>query len=377
MGFFERLIAWFKSLFGLDAPKQLTAADKDRIRNNEIKGLEDVEGAENIHVHGTGDNAKIVRSSGKADLVEEDGESQWVSRVDYDVPRASWADDWGPAASAEDKLVEFSYHEHEFDKIRAGDPDAAEKKLREFGYRDVGHFFTVRGTMLKYSGTPQGPNVGDCILDSQAYMSAVLKSHAKAREAEQAAVAKANPELLAPVEGVSVEMYAQLAARMAQGLPQDQLLAALAQHGVDYPAWERAQVVWVDRMSKDLSGTITTIYSKAFMSSGSGQFAGAGAASAATGFDGTAAKGGEPISFDRFCEVDGAMSAWSKTGQDVNALLKSQFNMTAADYSMASTWWWSQITADLSKMPAYDAKKAEFEKKYSGPVQKHDQDIQF
>ncbi len=376
MGFIERIIAWFKSLFGM-GPAQLTAADKEQIRNAEIQGLEDVEGAENIHVHGTGANAKIVRSSGKADLVEEDGESQWVNRVSYEVPRASWVDDWGPVVTADDKVVEFSYHEHEFDKTRAGDPDAAEKKILGFGYRDVGHFYVVRGTMLKYSGTPTGEHVGDCILQSQEYMSAVLKAHAKAREAEQAAVAKANPELLAPVEGVSVEMYAQLAARMAQGLPQDQLLAALAQHGVDYPAWEKAQAVWIDRMSKDTTGTIGTLYSKAFMNSGAGQFAAAGAATAATGFDGTAAKGGEPISFDKFCEVDGAMSAWSKTGQDVNAMLKSQFDMTAADYSMASTWWWSQITADMSKMPAYDKKKADFEKKYSGPVQKHDQDIQF
>jgi hypothetical protein len=376
MGFFGRFISWLMSLFG-GGSKQLSAADKEKIFNSEVKGLEDVEGAEHIHVHGTGENARILRSSGKADLIEDGGSAQWVNRVSYDVPRANWADDWGPCANAADKLVEFSYHERAFDKIRAGDPDAAEQKIREFGYRDVGHFFYVRGTMLKYAATPQGPNVGDAILQSQEYMTAVLKADAKARDEEQAATAKANPELLAPVEGVSVEMYAQLAARMAQGLPQDQLMAALAQHGVDYPAWERAQQVWIDRMSKDLTGTIGTIYSKAFMSSGQGQYSAAGAATAATGFNGTAAAGGEPMPFDRFCEIDGAMSAWSKTGQDVNALLKSQFNMTAADYSMASTWWWSQITADLSKMPAYDAKKAEYEKKYSGPVQRHDQDIQF
>ncbi len=76
-------------------------------------------------------------------------------------------------------------------------------------------------------------------------MDAVDSSGAAARqrdEEQKAEIAK-NPGLLEPVDGVSVEMYAQPAAAMAQGLAQDALMKRLAEHGVDYPGWERAQKV--------------------------------------------------------------------------------------------------------------------------------------
>lgn len=75
-------------------------------------------------------------------------------------------------------------------------------------------------------------------------------------------------------------------------------------------------------MSKDTTATIATIYGKAFMQSGQGQYDGAAQSAAATNWDGSAAAGAEPIPFETLCEIQGAMSAWAKTGQDVNALLK-------------------------------------------------------
>jgi hypothetical protein len=189
-------------------------------------------------------------------------------------------------------------------------------------------------------------------------------------------MAAANPELLAPVEGVTVELYAQIAARIAQGLPQPELMQLLAQHKLDYPTWERASKVWNDRMSKDTTATIATIYGKAFMGSGQGQFGGAAQAAAGTNWNGSAAGGAEPIPFEKVCEIQGAMSAWSKSGKDVNALLKKQFNMVAADWSAANTWWLTQLMADIPRFDVYNKKCGEYEKKY-GESLGSDDDIKF
>ncbi len=383
MGFFERIIDWIMSLFGggKKQPAQLSAGDKAQIQKNAIQGLDEVEGAEHIKVHGTGDGARVIKQVDGAALVEDDGEQQWVDQVNKEIPRDRWVDEWGPLASIADRegrLVEFLYQEKNFDMTRDGDPLAAEQKLLGYGYRDVGHFYRVRGTVLKHYGTPHGPNVDDAVFSSQEVMTAGMKAASKMHGDTMQATAAANPELLAPVEGVSVELYAQIAARVAQSIPQDELLALLAQHGLDYVTWDRASKVWNDRMSKDTTATIATIYGKAFMNSGQGQFGAAGQAYAATGFDGTAAKGPEPIPFEKMCEIAGAMSAWSKTGQDVNALLKQRFDMVAADYSSVSTWWLSQLTADLSRFDEYNRKMEHYEKQYMGAAAKpQDNDLQF
>ena len=370
-------MGFFKKLFGGDAPEAAKQVG-DAAQSEAVEGMDEVEGAENVSVHGESDDAKIVKKTPGADLVEEDGETQWVDRVNTDVPRASWKDVWGPLAKIpqDKRLEEFCMHQRVFDMARQGDPLEAEKKLLGYGYECVGQYFHVNATILKHFATPHGPNVGDAVIDSQQYMNAVMRADARIRDADQAKAAAANPELLAPVEGVTVELYAQIAARIAQGMQQPELMKLLAQHKLDYPTWDRAQKVWNDRMSKDTTFTITNIYSKAFMTSGQGQFAGAAAAAAGTNWNGSAAGGKEPMPFDKVCEIQGAMSAWSKSGKDVNALLKKHFNMVAADWSAASTWWMTQLMADIPRFDVYNKKCEQYEKKY-GESLGSDNDIKF
>lgn len=84
-------------------------------------------------------------------------------------------------------------------------------------------------------------------------------------------------ELLAPVEGVTVESYASCAAAAAQGLPPEQFLKVLADHGMDPVKWDRVNVEWTDRMSKDASMTIMQFYGNAFQAAAHGDFGSAGA----------------------------------------------------------------------------------------------------
>ena len=69
---------------------------------------------------------------------------------------------------------------------------------------------------------------------------------------------------------------------------------------------------------------------------------------------------------EKCCEIQGAMSAWSKTGQDVNAMLAKTFHMNAQDFSAAHSWWLSQLTADLARFPRYNELCEHYEKQYMG-----------
>ena len=388
MDLIQKIIDFVLELIGIKqkAPPQLPAAPSrapdPSPRTSAIPGSEHIEGAENMQVRNVSESDpgyRLIKRSDGAELVEIDGEQSWANRINREVPREAWQDVWGPLARVPDaqRLEEFCLHSRQFDELQS-QPLEAEKKLLALGYKSVGEYFRVQATIHKYKGTPHGPNVEDCIIDSQEYVSAMMRADARLRDQNHAAVAAANPAMMAPVDGVTVEMYAKIAARVAQGIAQPDLMKLLASMNLDFSAWDRANKVWSDRMSKDTSGTIAGVYSKAFMNSGQGQFGGASQATAAMNFNGSAAGGGEPMPFDRCCEIQGAMSAWAKSGQDVNALLKKHFNMTASDFAAAHTWWLSQLTANIARFDEYTKKCAAYEAKYADAgAGKNDSDIEF
>jgi hypothetical protein len=361
-----RFVSWLLVLIGL---KKEATPDRQLVERNSLRGLEEVEGREHIRVFGAGADARVIRRTDGADLIGEGEEQQWVNTVDMDVPRAAWRDYWGPlAAIAHDqKLEEFVFHEHVFDFMRGtGDPLGAEQKLLSFGYASVGELYKVRATVLKHWAQATGPNVGDCVAGTtQVYTNAIMRAHQRRLEGERQSFVAGNAALMAPIDGVSLEQYAQISARAAQGMSQSELQGVLAGYGLDYAAWDRASRGWMDRMSKDTTGTIAQRYGQAFMTNGQGKYGASMQQAAAAGWGGTAAAGQAPVTFDKVCEIQGAMSAWSKSGHDVNAMLKKHFDMLATDWSAVSTWWMTQMMADTRKFDDYNRLCGEYERRWS------------
>jgi hypothetical protein len=151
--------------------------------------------------------------------------------------------------------------------------------------------------------------------------------------------------------------------RVKQG---EEWVALLAEHGLDLAKWERVQGVWTDRMSKDTSGAIAMAYSKAFGGAGAGQFGGAAAQGAAVMNLGSVVEAGgdEPVPFERLCEIQGAMTAWSNSGQDVNAMLKHSFDMNAQDWSSVSMWWMTKMQSDMALMQKYSELSDKYAEQY-------------
>jgi hypothetical protein len=342
-----------------------------------IRGMEHVSGVENIRVT----YGKAIKTERGATLVEDpdDKEQRWLNTWNRAISPSQWTDEWGPVAAKD--IDSFWHHKTEFDMLQSGDPLAAEQKIQGFGYRDVGHLFQVETTFLKHFGTPShGPQLDDMVWDADVVSKAAMAGAMRFNQSQQSAAIAANPELLAPVEGVDLETYATVAAAAASGLPQDQFAALLAKHGMDVPKWTRVNGAWTDRMSKDTSGAIAMAYSRAFGSAGQGQYGAAGAAGAATLGGGSvqAAAGGEPMPFERYCEIQGAMSAWSTNGLDVNAMLKHTFDMNAQDWSMASMWWMTHMQSDLSYFTKWEALTKKYEEQYGANANKGaDDDLAF
>ena len=291
---------------------------------------------------------------------------------------ANWKDEFGPLQK--DQINEFFFHHFEIEDAH-NDPAKKAQLLQQFRYRDEAHFKAVERTFLKYWGDGNPNDTLETYYWGSKATQAMMAGRMRQQAEKQKAQIASNPEMMAPIEGVSVELYAQMSAQQAKGLTQDQFVALLAQNGMDQAKFNRVSTGWIDRMSKDTTATVATVYGKAFSSAGQGQFGAGGAAGgqALQSFDGAgnvAGPGGaEPCTFEKYCEIMGAQSAWAKSGKDVNAMLKQQFNMTALDWSNLGSYWSTKMMADVSYAMRMGDMMNHYEKQYAQPSA--DADLKF
>ncbi len=369
MFFIQAIIDFFRKLFGMDdaAPAAAISSGTDNrsaVERN-VKGLENVQGAEHIQVKEANDENVIKRYDGAVLFRDEDdGEELWSSTVDLEIAKDQWQDVWGPLSGPDD-LGKFLFHETQFNLKMQGDALEAEEEIKGFGYKDPGEFFKVRVTMLKHKGEG-GPLLEDMVFTGDDVMRAAMEGgHMHVQNMAQKGL-EANPELLAPVDGVDLDTYAKLAANSASGMAEADFHKMLGEHGLDVAKWQKVNAEWTDRMSKDTSHAITTAYGKAFAMVGAGKHGAAGQAAGNVMYTTGAAGGDEPVSFEKYCEIQGAQTAWSNSGQDVNAMLKQVFDMTAVDWSTMSMWWMQKMQAEPSLWNKHSELTAKYEKQYGG-----------
>ena len=267
-------------------------------------------------------------------------------------------EDWGPLQPNE--LEDDFVHDILLQEA-VSDPARHQALLTQLGYRDAVHRAIVHRTFTRrhqaFLITAEGQQ-----LMSKAAMRAMNERGKLAVAAGQAS------GLLDPIEGVSLQVYANVQAKQANMQPAA-FQQLLAQHQMDQAKWERVQKGWIDKMSKDTTGAVATEYSKAFMSAGQGQYGAAGAAAAdAMGAGGIGvqapAAAAEPLSFEKYAEISGAMAAWSKQGKDISAGLDKHFKMTAQDFSNVSMYWSSKMMQDMSSFERLSQLSTKYEQQY-------------
>ncbi len=180
---------------------------------------------------------------------------------------------------------------------------------------------------------------------------------AAAQQQMQAMMSAALPTdspLLQPIEGVTVQTWAAVAATLSTlGDDRDAYHRTLAQHDLDATTYESAQAQWMLRMQSAhdpmAAAAIAQIYGAAFTE----------ARTAAAPSDGA-----EPCTLERYAELMGAQGAWASDGHDVNAMLQQTFGMTAAQYSDIGAYWSQRILSDVQLSVRLNELIPRFEEQY-------------
>lgn len=270
-------------------------------------------------------------------------------------------DEWGPLNPHQNpNALEDNWVHEQLLNEALREPERHASLLKTLGYRDPTHRAMVHNTFNRhyadFLSSPQGQQ-----LVTKAAMRAMNERMKYMTEAGAAG------GLLDPIEGVSIAIYGNLQVKQASASV-DEFNALLAQHQMDRPKWDRVAKGWLDRMTRDTTGVVATEYAKAF--AGQGQFGGMGAAAADNmaqgqmGLQGPSAAA-EPVSFEKYCEISGAMQAWSKQGKDISAGLHKYFQMTAMDFSNIGMYWSQKMMADLSMFDRQNQLQEHFEQKYA------------
>lgn len=154
--------------------------------------------------------------------------------------------------------------------------------------------------------------------------------------------------ILEPFEGISLEQWAGVNAKMASGTAIEE---AIKDIGADMPKWDRVNAEWLTRMRNDTSFTISTKYAAAFNTTATGNLGSGSGISA------------ESIPFEKYIESMVAQDVLGKQGRDAQDILKD-FGMTVADYSNVSSYWSGKMMSDFSLAGKMAQLDAEFRKKY-------------
>lgn len=273
----------------------------------------------------------------------KDGASRRMYAV-YGVPVG-----WGVNDA---ELEEFQERFQEIEEARSDEVDFA-SKLDDYGFLDEAHYLWVR-ERIEGGDKAQAAELQK-LLDAQ---TAQLKSELNARLTGELAGE------LVPVEGVTLEQWAWVQAKLASG--QD-LAGLLKTAGMDMPKWDRVSAEWNARMSRDQTASIATAYGQAFLATGAGPFGEAGKAAADALLDPSkkGVAGGDPISFERWIEIQEAQSAGVAQGKDAAAILAS-FGMTPADWGTVGGYWAQKFGANaMAMLDDYNRLTEKYRAKYA------------
>lgn len=237
-----------------------------------------------------------------------------------------------------------------------------EDAIRSLGFTDRDHWDLVTSYIAaKWSRFGTNDSGEEDVIVDDEFTNAAMKARMGQMAAAQAAAAAADPNLLAPVGGVTVEAWAGASATLA-GLGQtataQQVAEVLARFGMDKAKYDQANAGWAAKMQGDTTGAIATKFGEAF----------AAAQGQAGGWSNQQAGGSgpEPVSFDKFVEIMAAQGAWAEQGIDVNAQLRATFGIDAATYSRYASYWSPKMATDMALMRRYTQLEAQYKKKYAG-----------
>jgi len=149
--------------------------------------------------------------------------------------------------------------------------------------------------------------------------------------------------LLDPIKGISMEDWAVANAKIASGMPLDEVLKVL---GTEKPIWDEITNEWQARMQRDTTFAIAKVYGDAFTNpSISAKFA------TASGGNGAASTNSEVVEkvkndMDLYVKIMCHQSVGSTQGLDATSILK-QYGLSVVEWSTISSYWSPKVGSNL------------------------------
>ena len=225
----------------------------------------------------------------------------------------------------------------EFRIEQAWEDEAQRAQLfAEYGVRNVQHYRQVKATVDRFIQSPQAQaKYGDINDIMHVKMKATQDYMMAGMQAQTQAGGKLAGEV-EPVEGISLEVWAEQMVRSINGATPDDICKGL---GIDKAKWDRVSAEWNARMSRDTTATIATAYGNAFTKAQAKPGVGNSPYAAAAQNPG---KGDMPMPMERYVEIMEAQNALTLQGQDPQAVLK-KLGITVLDWSNLGAWFSAYI----------------------------------
>jgi hypothetical protein len=168
-----------------------------------------------------------------------------------------------------------------------------------------------------------------------------------------------NP-LLAPIHGVTLEDYSAGCAKIANGVSEVAVAAAL---GVEVPVWQEANMLWPERMKQDETYHIMTLF---------GQHFGTAAQHPKLGNLQPAASAGNAGNTDRiknekefYEELEVARQIAYEYGIDGAQWIVDEYGISLGDFQIAAVAWMDEIHKELAEdFDGHNAKQNAWQEKY-------------
>jgi len=273
------------------------------------------------------------------------------------IPQPDFPTRWGRFDFQADPAAWYVVARH-YDR-HAEDPARVARILAENSIESEAHFQQIRDAFATYEewvlaneGRDAWNELHQVLADADS--AAVLQEYRQAFD-------EADTGMLEPIEGVSIQDYGRIAARLTGGEPLEAILASVQ---MDAAKYARVSEAWNQRMAQDTTYTLTGEYGKAFVP----------AASEAAGLT-----DGQPaFSWEQVTEAMVAMDHGSAAGLDPQSVLKG-LGMSLNEYVTASQYWGDWFVKNAVRDPELNERYREMTERLNAKyaTAKQDTDLTF
>ena len=167
----------------------------------------------------------------------------------------------------------------------------------------------------------------------------LLIAPSKEESAEvEATLAKVDPQLLKPIEGIAFEQWAKINNALLYFDGKKSLV--LKPINLTPAQFEKINAAWIDRMKADKTFGLTKMYTYHFFNASQGRFSGLGKEVAAAFHDGKEPTSTPAIPLEKWVEIRHFIATLSKSKQkNLSQQLQTNYGFSFYEWNILDNWW--------------------------------------